>query len=428
MQHINELQSAQRSYGAASEAVKQAEADLARDIASFGNNLTPTQQQAYIEQYRREHQPLYDAQQQAARNLQRELSEAQTAMLSDSTFQPQMASLIADGYRTLASTPDFGAQTAQWVNSVNADPRLREVFRDQLPAINGEILGSALGTAANEYLRLSGGDPAAAAAQMTTLIEQLQQNPSLLETVSGTGSAATSLGVALQQAHAIFAPMAQGQFLSPSEMTAALGELGNTPLGLGLASAGLVFGIAGTIDAVGKGQWDAAITNMVQTAASGADIVGAAATYLANSGRFVNSAATVAGFASTASKVLGPLGAGLGFAMSIGDYQSNPNAGAAAEVIGNGAALVGAAMIATGVGAPFGVALVIGGTIASFIGNIFDSQSDREHAKAQLREHVQQTIREDAARLEAIGMTPEEAYRIASDGFYRTLTREQQTL
>lgn len=156
--------------------------------------------------------------------------------------------------------------------------------------------------------------------------------------------------------------------------------------------------------------------------------MGAAATYLANSGRFVNSAATVAGFASTASKVLGPLGAGLGFAMSIGDYQSNPNAGAAAEVIGNGAALVGAAMIATGVGAPFGVALVIGGTIASFIGNIFDSQSDREHAKAQLREHVQQTIREDAARLEAIGMTPEEAYRVASDGFYRTLTREQHDI
>ncbi|MBX7101684.1 MAG: hypothetical protein K1X89_28475 [Myxococcaceae bacterium] len=399
---IDTLASAKDEYDHATEAVKEADAQLEKELAALPNGLTDAQKQAYIAEYHRRHADVYDAQVTAAQHLAQAL--ADPALEDAAIRDPQTAKLVFESEEALASTGQAKG-TLTWLATL-ADPN-SEIFKayaalyPDLDARLGAMVEQAVPAAAGQLLVEHQGDADAAIADLETLLGPLEG----MTTLAGAKGDGAKVWDALKRgAHGELGPL-QGL----------MGDVaGMSPLEKGLTAAGLLFSAAELGTGAANQDYLLMVAAFAALGEEGLDLISTAVKGYAESGKLVamlgeggaEAAEGVSRWAKSFVPGLGLIASAAMAAVDLRNLKNDPSIGKVVMVVGDAIAVMGGAFNCIPGGQEAGEAIVFVGNVIAAVGQLVDALE----ASGETRKEIREILESDA--LAAAGFNPD-----AVDGY-----------
>ncbi len=360
-------------YEEARTAREEADARLQQMLAEVQGLLTPEEQSAFIEAFRRENAAVYAAEAEAAQRLSDTLTQNAAAIDQMVVDDPSTADDVYDAYEELAQSP-LPAAAVEWAaRTMQAGSPTLEAFSDRAGDIQTNIVERGLPGTLSQYQAEADGDAGTALDRFENLFNQFKTARGF---ANAPGEFLQSLDDAQQYIDAMRAaqqgrPEALQQLLADREKLGRLSGVGSS-----IAAASLVFGITNL-----PGQSGADLVRAVgELGADGLQLAAKAIGTLEATGRLASSSRLVTGAAFLNARVLPGLGVALSAFSTIdavGDFLRDGGNRNALKAVTSAVTLVGGALSLFPPTAPIGVVLAVVSTAVGLIGEAIFGADDR---------------------------------------------------
>lgn len=369
---------------------EQLDAQLQAELAELEGLLTPDQKTAYIAEFQRRHQDVYDAEAATARELEGAIRPNISTLNAFAAADGARATEVTAAMAALASSP-MPAVAVEWASQVFQDGSpLAQAYRFNRADIERNVVQRGLPGTMAQYQAQAGGDPAAALQRMEELYGHFQLSQQLFESPQTFQEAMATGRQFLDAMHA-------ARDGDPSQLRALLtapGQLeGLSPFGAGVAAAGLAYGMLTIANADELGEF---VTGVANAGQAGLELVAGTIGSLSESGRLARiigqeGAESAARFATFASQRLIPaIGLGLNALSTVESFQAlmrEGGAGNLVSLIGNATSTLGSAISLFPPAMPIGKLFELAGTVVSFLGGLLTG-----HERAEAFNQEQQEI------------------------------------
>ncbi|MFP2907004.1 hypothetical protein ACLESD_18555, partial [Pyxidicoccus sp. 3LFB2] len=386
---IGQVESA---YVDARSAREAADAELAAQLGELEGVLTPEQQQAYIEEYRRLNEAVYRTEAEAAQRLDAVVAPnvglIDQAVLYDRTRAEQVVGVMS----TLAGSPLPAAATEWGINAFQDDSETAEVYAQYRDQVRTEVVERGLPGTLTQY-QAEGGDANAALDKWNTLYNGVKTARDLFTSASQHQDAINAGAEFINASRAWL----NGD---PSVLTNLLNRPGAveslSPFGAAFAAAGVAFGV---VNAANAEDVEDLAKALGEVSKAGLELFAGAVNSLSNSGRLAllagqtaaNEADRAASFATQ--RLIPGLGVAINAIATVDAFKeavNDPSLANVVAVVGNATALLGSAISLFPALLPVGKLVEAIGSAISVFAEAFlgDGDDQRNMEQQQILEKV----------------------------------------